>query len=129
MPNHVHGVVWLDATEPPEAQHAAQLQRNSGAPSGSLGAFVRGHKSAVTREINLTRNTPGQRVWQPNYYEHIIRDENGLVRIREYIEDNPRRWHLDRENPNGLPDDQEIAFWRDLNPAVVAQRAAPADQQ
>ncbi|GIW45211.1 MAG: hypothetical protein KatS3mg077_2493 [Candidatus Binatia bacterium] len=37
--------------------------------------------------------------WQRNYYEHIIRDERSLNRIREYIATNPLRWHLDRENP------------------------------
>ena len=41
---------------------------------------------------------PG-RLWQRNYYEHIIRDENELNRIRQYITNNPLRWALDRENP------------------------------
>jgi REP element-mobilizing transposase RayT len=40
------------------------------------------------------------RLWQRNYYEHIIRNEESLNRIREYIAANPLRWHLDRENPN-----------------------------
>ncbi len=39
------------------------------------------------------------RLWQRNYYEHIIRDERALERIRRYIADNPRRWELDREHP------------------------------
>ncbi len=42
---------------------------------------------------------PG-RLWQRNYYEHIIRDEESLNRIREYIANNPLQWDLDRENPN-----------------------------
>ena len=37
--------------------------------------------------------------WQRNYYEHIIRDEYSLIRIREYIVNNPAQWALDRENP------------------------------
>jgi REP element-mobilizing transposase RayT len=40
-----------------------------------------------------------RRLWQRNYYEHIIRDEGSLDRIREYIVSNPARWDLDRENP------------------------------
>jgi putative transposase len=42
----------------------------------------------------------GVAVWQRNYYEHIIRDEESLNRIREYILNNPSRWTTDRENPN-----------------------------
>jgi len=41
---------------------------------------------------------PG-RLWQRNYYEHIIRNEAELARIRQYIDDNPAQWDLDRENP------------------------------
>jgi hypothetical protein len=40
-----------------------------------------------------------RRFWQRNYYEHIIRNEGELERIREYIVNNPLRWHLDRQNP------------------------------
>jgi REP element-mobilizing transposase RayT len=42
---------------------------------------------------------PG-RLWQRNYYEHIIRDEEELNRIRQYIIDNPGRWQDDVENPD-----------------------------
>ena len=41
-----------------------------------------------------------QRVWQRNYYEHVIRDEETLNRIRQYIADNPARWGEDPENPD-----------------------------
>jgi len=40
-------------------------------------------------------------VWQRNYYEHIIRHEIELNRIREYIMNNPSSWEMDRENPAG----------------------------
>ena len=39
------------------------------------------------------------KLWQRNYYEHIIRNENELARIREYITNNPAQWSTDRENP------------------------------
>jgi len=42
---------------------------------------------------------PGK-LWQRNYYEHIIRNENELNRIREYIINNPMQWALDGENPD-----------------------------
>lgn len=41
--------------------------------------------------------------WQINYYEHIVRDERDLGRIREYIAANPFRWEYDRENPSCCP--------------------------
>jgi REP element-mobilizing transposase RayT len=58
----------------------------------SIGALVAGFKSAATRRLNQLRETPGAAVWQRNYYEHIIRDESSLYRIRAYIAANPARW-------------------------------------
>lgn len=71
----------------------------AGPSSGSVGALMAGFKSAVTKRINILRGMPGVPVWQRNYHEHIIRDEESLARIRRYIMDNPRQWALDRENP------------------------------
>jgi REP element-mobilizing transposase RayT len=65
-------------------------------PSGNLGSIIRGFKSAVTKRINRLRNTPGLPVWQRNYFEHIIRDEEELNRIRRYIIENPMKWSDDR---------------------------------
>jgi hypothetical protein len=50
------------------------------------------------------RSSRDGRLWQRNYYEHIIRNEAELNRVREYIQNNPLRWQLDRENPNRLAD-------------------------
>jgi putative transposase len=118
MPNHIHGLIVIaqetNAHPAVGAQHAAPLptprpQHNpSPAPNvapGSLGAIVRSYKSAVTRSINAHRHMPGAKVWQRNYYEHIIRDEKGLSAIRAYIEANPANWQHDSENP-AYPDRQ-----------------------
>lgn len=56
-------------------------------------------KSVVTKRINAMRAGAGAPVWQRNYYERVIRDENELSRAREYIVNNPMQWELDRENP------------------------------
>jgi len=66
----------------------------------SLGAFVAGFKSAVTKRINDLRQTPAAPVWQRNYYEHVIRSDGELLRVREYIVNNPLEWKYDRENPS-----------------------------
>jgi hypothetical protein len=60
-----------------------------GTQSGSLGAIIQNFKSVSTREINRIRATPGIPLWQRNYYEHIIRNEDELTRARRYIEENP----------------------------------------
>jgi REP element-mobilizing transposase RayT len=57
-------------------------------------------QSVTTRKINRIRKTPGFKLWQRNYYEHIIRDENELNRIRKYILTNPAKWENDENNIN-----------------------------
>lgn len=64
-----------------------------------MGAIIRGFKSATAKEINSFRDTPGLPVWQRNDHERIVRDDNELNRIREYIILNPARWTEDEENP------------------------------
>jgi REP element-mobilizing transposase RayT len=68
---------------------ASPIRRSRGVESHSLGAVVGSFKSAVTREINLLRKTPGAKVWQSSYYDHLIRDAADLERIRRYIQLNP----------------------------------------
>lgn len=56
-------------------------------------------KMNTAKKINQMFNLSGKAFWQRNYYEHVIRSEEELKRIREYIQNNPLRWELDRENP------------------------------
>lgn len=56
-------------------------------------------KSAVTKRINLLRDNRDVPIWQRNYYESIIRDEQSLIAIREYIANNPCQWEKDPDNP------------------------------
>jgi REP element-mobilizing transposase RayT len=78
---------------------ASPLRAFVGPPSGSLGAMVGSFKSATAKRINGLRGTRGAPVWQRNYYEHIIRKDADLARIRQYIRDNPSQWEHDRDNP------------------------------
>jgi len=48
--------------------------------------------------------------WQRNYYEHVVRDEESLNRIRQYILDNPARWEFDRENQAAKTPEPEDAW-------------------
>jgi REP element-mobilizing transposase RayT len=70
-----------------------------GTQSGSFGAIVQNFKSVSTRYVNKLRDNPGCPVWQRNYFERVIRNENELSKAREYIVNNPMKWELDKENP------------------------------
>jgi REP element-mobilizing transposase RayT len=114
MPNHLHGIVMY-TTDAVRAHSCAPVPPLHRKPR-SLGAFVSGYKSAVTKRINYVRGTSGQLVWQRNYYEHVIRSEQVLRAIRQYIVDNPARWHLDRYNPLATEHDpQAQALWTMLH--------------
>jgi len=104
MPNHIHGIVWIDNVGARRRRAPTMEQFGKPVP-GSIPTIVRSFKSAVTRRINQWRGTPGARVWQRNYYEHIIRTERALNAIRRYIIENPLRWHLDRYNPHATGTD------------------------
>ena len=99
MPNHLHGIVVI-AGRDVGARHAVPLPERFGKPiSGSIPTIIRSFKSAATQRIHKRENTLGMSIWQRNYYEHVIRNEESLNRIRQYILDNPAQWTLDRENP------------------------------
>jgi REP element-mobilizing transposase RayT len=103
MPNHIHGIILiLDYVDYVGARHASPLQPPQiprGTKPKSLGTIVGSFKSATTKHINQIRKTPGIPLWQRNYYEHIIRNENELNKIREYIRNNPIKWEMDYDNP------------------------------
>ncbi len=116
MPNHIHGILTItdvgggcDRGSRPDQRSlttgvgvAGRGDRRvapTGPGPGSVGAIVAGFKSASAKRINAFRGTPGVSVWQRNYYEHVIRFEAVLNRIRQYIAENPARWAEDPENP------------------------------
>ena len=108
MPNHVHGVVVIKhdiagnnvgAQGLAPLQHPTPQQPSLYRPPRSLGSFVAGYKIAVTKRINAIRKTPGTPVWQRNYYERVLRDDDELNRARFYIQENPARWADDDYNP------------------------------
>jgi len=108
MPNHVHGIIWIvdigaagmvGATRVGATRRVAPTTPTPRGPdAGSIGAIIGQFKSITAKRINALRDTPGAPVWQRNYYEHIIRDDHALARIRAYIQSNPQRWFDDREN-------------------------------
>lgn len=110
MPNHFHAIFFIhESPGVPGATRRVAPTKNHSASAGkpcrpagpkpkSVGAIIGQFKSLVTKRINLTQQHLDGFVWQRNYYEHVIRDEESLNRIREYIATNAPRWDLDREN-------------------------------
>ncbi|MBF6595463.1 MAG: transposase [Thermaceae bacterium] len=93
VPNHVHGMVMFTPDPGVGAHSCAPLR-----PRHSLGSSIAQFKATTTKQINELRGAPGIKVWQHNYYERIIRDEDELNTIRAYIENNPLAWDTDGEN-------------------------------
>jgi REP element-mobilizing transposase RayT len=93
MPDHLHGILWLDGpstTDAPEASHPLV--------PAVLGTVIGQFKSLATKRINGALSTPGLRRWQRGFYDHVIRSEVDLLRIQQYVRDNPLRWGTDRES-------------------------------
>ena len=89
MPNHLHAIVVIDDRRTSPARPSPQ----------TLGSIVRGFKGAATSRLRAACRNPDLRVWQRNYYEHVIRDDRDLQRIRTYIANNPMQWTEDENNP------------------------------
>lgn len=106
MPNHFHGIIVLTdkscrgiSRNAPTINTQHQLI-NSEPKRKPLGRLIGAFKTVSTKNINLIRNAPGTLVWQRNYYEHIIRNEKSLNKIRQYIINNPSSWHHDQLHPD-----------------------------
>ncbi len=120
MPNHIHGIIILgnETHEHPNVRATprgrpdlpcGRPNMDAGQPRGiahtmSLPDVVHRFKTMTTKRYTDGVKQYGwsrfdRRLWQRNYYEHIIRNDNDLNRIREYIINNPAKWDMDRENP------------------------------
>ena len=106
MPNHIHGIVVIKRDvgaihELPTSAGAAVRRRGMLLPQ-IIGWF----KMNSAKRINQILGKQGTPVWQRNYWEHVVRDEQSLIRIREYVLSNPSRWHFDRNNPERTGEDE-----------------------
>ena len=120
MPNHIHAIIHIrrrgesnspygrdesnspngsgesnsPLTEKGECNSPQRSPRRFVSPSHTVGAIVRGYKSAVTKQLNQLHI--GCEVWQRNYFEHIIRNDMAYQRISAYIKKNPAKWAQDK---------------------------------
>lgn len=94
MPNHLHGVLFIDKPD------YSDWQPNVFGPQRqNLASVMRGFKSGVTAYATTNQITF---CWQTRYHDRVIRNDNELDRIRQYIYNNPAKWEQDRNNETGL---------------------------
>ena len=116
MPNHVHGIVVINHSQcsrdvacnvsttleqwKNDDHTISRIMSNFSPKAGSLSVIIRSYKAAVTSWSR--KNGYDNFAWQPRFYDHIIRDEQALANIQEYIINNPAKWHEDQDNPANL---------------------------
>jgi putative transposase len=94
MPNHLHGLVFIDRPD----YHGWSPNR-FGPQSKNLASIVRGYKAGVK---SYATQHQIEFAWQARYYDRVVRNEEEWKRIRQYIADNPLKWEQDRDNPENL---------------------------
>jgi|TARA_Y100000310_G_C20601280_1_gene773181 REP element-mobilizing transposase RayT len=120
MPNHIHGILIInnfdqvetqnfafsnyEAIRSVETQNFASLRPNEyknkfGPQSKNLSSIIRGFKIGVKKYATINNISFA---WQSRFYDHIIRHDQALNNIRQYIIDNPKKWQRDRNNSAGL---------------------------
>jgi len=111
MPNHIHGIITItDAAgdlvagagfprpmvlQPSDFENGVLIEQGRGNPAPTIGNMIAWFKYKSTVTINKIHGTAGRKLWQRNYYEHIIRDGDDYQKIATYVVGNPRTWDSD----------------------------------
>lgn len=93
MPNHFHGIIIINGPEKTNKSVETHSDASLHKPKNNLSDIIRGFKGSCTKRIHLMGNPAFK--WQLRFYDHIIRNERDLRRIRTYIQNNPIKWELD----------------------------------
>ncbi len=118
MPNHVHGIIVIKNNNNVETAHELSLRKkrshelslrkkrnrlkndNVSRSQMQLPKMICRFKMQSAKKINILKETQGRQFWQPRFYDHIVRNDKDLNRIRQYIHDNPNQWQYDLNHPN-----------------------------
>ena len=113
MPNHFHGILAFTrhnnarsvgaglappAPAAPTPIHPSPNTSSQHARMYTLGEVIGAFKSLSTIAVNRFMGKRGARLWQRNYYEHVVRDGEELKNMQQYIAENPMMWALDPDN-------------------------------
>ncbi len=108
MPNHIHIIIIVGAgSSLPYTQinigreNPAEINTGRENPAPTIGNIVGYFKYMATKQINDVIKNGVQKIFQRNYYEHIIRNENEYNNIAQYIIDNPKNWSVDKNYIGG----------------------------
>ncbi|MCZ6775218.1 MAG: hypothetical protein O7D34_02035 [Ignavibacteria bacterium] len=101
IPNYLYGIIIMGQSVG-ATRRVAPTSGNKRLTSSSLGSIIGQFKSVSAKRIKKLCSTSGVSVWQRNYYDHIIRNDDDLHHMCEYIANNPLRWALDVENPQNI---------------------------
>ena len=114
MPNHIHGIIWilgngrgvgtghgLSLQSPHHSVGDGHGRPLPNRPMQKIPVIISQYKSSVTRFLRQNCNNHDF-AWQRSYHDHIIRTEKSLENIRNYVQQNPRLWHRDRNNNFGV---------------------------
>ena len=85
MPDHIHFLLRIDQ------------DFGTGNPSPTLGNIIGWYKYQVTKEVNLNFGQQGEKLFQRSYYDHVVRNQQDYNEIWEYIENNPRKWVIQKQ--------------------------------
>ncbi|MFH1062156.1 MAG: transposase [Candidatus Omnitrophota bacterium] len=108
MPNHIHGIIQIVGAGFPCPNNIINQSihnhdnnnpingRGNHAPT--INYIIGYFKYQSTKQINKLQNTPGKKIWQRSFYDHVIRTNDSLNKIREYIVNNPATWVNDEHN-------------------------------
>ena len=111
MPNHIHGIIEIVGVP---LVGTLETDEHQGQPQGiaptkpkTIGNIVGAFKSITTnRYIEMVKENIlppfEKRIWQRNYWEHVIRDENSYIKLSEYIVNNPQKWEIDILNSDNI---------------------------
>lgn len=106
MPNHVHGIIIINHKDIVETRHGVSLQQHENTFSkpikNSLSVIINQFKGSVKRWSN--QNAIHDFQWQSRFYDRIIRNEKELYNIRKYIEQNPLKWELEKDDSENIYD-------------------------
>jgi putative transposase len=94
MPNHVHGILFIDKPD-----KTSWEENKFGPQRNNLGSILRGYKSSIKTYATINAI---EFLWQSRYYDRVIRNEKEYLNIKEYIRNNPDQWYLNVEDFENL---------------------------
>ncbi len=103
MPNHIHIIIQIvgaGSSRPGINKNNNETIDGRDNRARTLGQIIAYFKYNSTKKINELMKNGVNKIWQRSFYDHIIRNDKSLHKIREYIVNNPLTWNTDKNNPN-----------------------------